>query len=58
MSIRLAYFRPASGLTPELVERYEKNRLTVTRQLPYEANSTKTLDLACSSTGSRWRRRS
>ena len=42
---RLAYFKPASGLTPELIERYEKNRLTVTRQLPYEANSTKTLDL-------------
>ena len=45
VTIRLAYFRPASGLTPELVERYERNRLTVTRQLPYEAGSTKTLDL-------------
>ena len=28
-----------------MIERYEKNRLTVTRQLPYEADSTKTLDL-------------
>ena len=46
VTIKLAYFRPASGLTPELVERYGKNRLTVTRQLPYEANSTKTVDLA------------
>ena len=45
VSFRLAYFKPASGLTPELIERYEKNRLTVTRQLPYEADSTKTLDL-------------
>lgn len=45
VSFRLAYFRPASGLTPELVERYGKNRLTVTHQLPYEAGSTKTLDL-------------
>jgi type I restriction enzyme R subunit len=45
VTIRLAFFRPASGLTPELVERYGKNRLTVTRQLPYEAGSTKTLDL-------------
>ncbi|MFA7477115.1 MAG: type I restriction endonuclease [Acidimicrobiia bacterium] len=45
VTIRLAFFRPASGLTPELVERYHKNRLTVTRQLPYEAGSTKTLDL-------------
>jgi type I restriction enzyme R subunit len=45
VTIRLAFFRPASGLTPELVERYGKNRLTVTRQLPYEVGSTKTLDL-------------
>src|SRR5690606_11575853 len=45
VTIRLAFFRPASGLTPELVERYGKNRLTVTRQLPYEHGSTKTLDL-------------
>ncbi len=45
VTIRLAFFRPASGLTPELVERYGKNRLTVTRQLPYEGGSTKTLDL-------------
>jgi type I restriction enzyme R subunit len=45
VTVRLAFFRPASGLTPELVERYGKNRLTVTRQLPYEAGSTRTLDL-------------
>ncbi len=37
VTIRLAYFRPAHGLTPELVERYEANRLTVTRQLPLRA---------------------
>ena len=45
VSIHLAFFKPAHGLTPELVERYGANRLTVTRQLPYEADSTKTLDL-------------
>ncbi|MFN8232216.1 MAG: type I restriction endonuclease [Actinomycetota bacterium] len=45
VTIRLGYFKPAHGLTPELVERYAANRLTVTRQLPYEAGSTKTLDL-------------
>ena len=33
--IDLAYFRPAHGLTPELLDRYAKNRLTVTRQLEY-----------------------
>jgi type I restriction enzyme, R subunit len=43
--IRLAYFRPASGVTPALIDRYAKNRLTVTRQLPYQQGSTKTLDL-------------
>lgn len=46
VTLRLAYFRPAHGLTPQLVGRYEANRLTVTRQLPYEANSNRTLDLA------------
>jgi type I restriction enzyme R subunit len=46
VTIQLAYFRPAHGLTPALVERYEANRLTVTRQLPYEATTTKALDLA------------
>jgi type I restriction enzyme R subunit len=45
VEIRLAYFKPAHGLTPELVERYEANRVTVTRQLPYDPSSNKTLDL-------------
>lgn len=45
VTLQLAYFRPAHGLTPALVERYDANRLTVTRQLPYEAASNKTLDL-------------
>ncbi len=43
---RLVYFRPASGLNPELEERYRANRLTVMRQVPYQPSSTKTLDLA------------
>ncbi len=46
VTIRLAYFRPAHGLTPELVTRYEANRLTATRQFRYELGSTKALDLA------------
>jgi len=45
VTIRLAHFRPAHGLTPELVQCYDANRLTVTRQLPYDPASTKTLDL-------------
>ena len=42
IEVRLAYFKPAHGLTPELTHLYEANRLTVTRQLPYEATGTKT----------------
>ena len=45
IEVRLAFFKPAHGLTPELTERYLANRLTVTRQLPYEAGTAKTLDL-------------
>lgn len=45
VTIRLAFFKPAHGLTPVLGERYRANRLTVTRQLPYEPGSSKTVDL-------------
>ncbi|MGA2514566.1 MAG: DEAD/DEAH box helicase family protein [Candidatus Limnocylindrales bacterium] len=45
IEVRLAYFQPAHALTPELTERYLANRLTVTRQLPYEPGAEKTLDL-------------
>jgi type I restriction enzyme R subunit len=43
--IALAYFRPAHGLTPELLERYGKNRLSVTRQLMYSEKTDDELDL-------------
>ena len=33
--INLAYFRPAHGLNPEIVEKYERNRLVVTRQVKF-----------------------
>lgn len=46
VSVQLAYFRPAHGLTPELVARYERNYLSVTRQLRYEKDSDKSVDLA------------
>ncbi len=45
IDISLAYFKPAHGLTPALVERYNANRLTVTRQLPFDPASQQTLDL-------------
>jgi type I restriction enzyme, R subunit len=43
--LRLSYRRPAFGLAPELVSHYDANRLTVTRQLPFEPGSNKTVDL-------------
>ncbi len=45
VEIRLAYFKPAHGLTPELVARYEANRLVLVRQFLYEP-SDKAVDLA------------
>jgi type I restriction enzyme, R subunit len=45
VTIRLAFFKPAHGLTPELGTRYAANRLTVVRQLPFDPDSNKTLDL-------------
>jgi type I restriction enzyme, R subunit len=46
VEIRLAYFKPAHGLTPELVARYDANRLSLVRQLAFAADETKTIDLA------------
>ncbi len=44
--LRLAYFRAASGLNPELEARYAANRLTVVRQLHYAAkHPDRSLDL-------------
>ena len=45
VTIRLAFFQPAHGLTPELQALYAANRVSVTRQLGYEPGSTKTLDM-------------
>ena len=45
VNIRLAFFKPSTSINPETLERYAANRLTVTRQLPYESSGNKTLDL-------------
>ncbi len=45
VTFRLAFFKPAHGLTPELLERYEANVLSVTRQLRYESSGNRTIDL-------------
>jgi type I restriction enzyme R subunit len=45
VEMRLAFFKPAHGLSPELVDHYNANRVTLTRQLPFDPASTKTIDL-------------
>lgn len=45
VKLSLAFFKPAHSLTPTLAARYDANRLTVIRQLPYERDTNKTLDL-------------
>jgi type I restriction enzyme, R subunit len=45
VEVRLSYRKPAFGVAPELVAHYDANRLTVTRQLPFDPESGKTLDL-------------
>jgi type I restriction enzyme, R subunit len=45
VEISVAYFKPAHGLTAELVAAYEANRLVLVRQFLYE-DSDKTIDLA------------
>ena len=45
VGIRMSYRKPAFGIAPELVAHYDANRLTITRQLPFDPDSTKTVDL-------------
>jgi type I restriction enzyme R subunit len=45
VTIKLAFFKPAHGLTEALQTLYEANRVTVTRQFPY-SEGTNTIDLA------------
>lgn len=47
----MAYFKPAHGLNPEIVELYNKNQLTVTRQVPCHPNDHSTIDLLFSING-------
>lgn len=45
VTIQLAYFRPAHGLTPDLLEKYEANRVGVMRQFNYDPDSEKDIDI-------------
>lgn len=44
-TFRVAYFKPAHGLNPEVLAQYRANRLTVTRQVPCHPGDMKTVDL-------------
>jgi type I restriction enzyme, R subunit len=44
-TFRLAYFKPAHGLNFEVLELYNKNAITLTRQIPCHPNNDCTVDL-------------
>jgi type I restriction enzyme R subunit len=50
-TLRMAFFRPAHGLNPELEARYQANRLGLTRQLHFSPKSEKSLDVVLSVNG-------
>ncbi len=45
VEFRLSYRKPAFGVAPKMVAHYSANRLTVTRQLLFDPDSNKTIDL-------------
>jgi type I restriction enzyme R subunit len=50
-TLRVAFFKAAHGLNPELEERYKANRVGITRQLHFSARSEKSLDVTLSLNG-------
>jgi type I restriction enzyme, R subunit len=50
-TLRIAYFKAAHGLNPELEKQYAANRLGITRQLHFSAHNEKSLDLVISLNG-------
>lgn len=50
-TLRVAFFRPAHGLNPELEARYQANRFGLTRQLHFSPRSQQSLDVVLSVNG-------
>lgn len=50
-TLRIAFFRPAHGLNPELEARYQANHIGLTRQLHFSPKSEKSLDVVLSVNG-------
>ncbi|MFQ5874211.1 MAG: DEAD/DEAH box helicase family protein, partial [Dehalococcoidia bacterium] len=49
--INLAYFRPAHGLNPDILEKYAQNRLVVTRQVKFNPKGDESIDMLLSLNG-------
>lgn len=50
-TLRIAFFKAAHGLNPELEERYAANRVGITRQLHFSKTAEKSLDVVLSVNG-------
>ena len=50
-TLRVAFFRPAHGLNPDLEQRYRANRVAITRQLHFSPKSEQSLDVVLSVNG-------
>ncbi len=48
---RLAYFKPAHGLSPDVLELYARNQVTVTRQVPCHPGDHSTVDMVLAVNG-------
>ena len=51
VTLKVAFFKPVSGLNEELQEKYEANRFTCTRQFAYSPNNRNTIDMVLSVNG-------
>jgi type I restriction enzyme R subunit len=51
VKFKLAYFKPDSTLNSEIVEKYNNNILTVTRQFAYSVENSNTIDMVLSLNG-------
>lgn len=51
IEIKTCYFKPTSNLNNEMIEKYNKNILGLTRQFPYSTKNTNTIDTILSING-------
>lgn len=45
VSLKVAYFKPVSGLNYDVLQKYDANQFTCTRQFAYSPNNNKTIDM-------------